>query len=104
MIPKILRKFGGIKSQRLATNPRRFCGDVGSKTADCHAGVTVRGRCWALEAGDCYIVLPRIRLFYETLVNKDKKVRPRPGGCARIYEKKAPQPTGPSRSRCVASI
>jgi hypothetical protein len=27
-IPKILGKFGGIKSQRLATNPRRFCGDL----------------------------------------------------------------------------
>src|SRR5215216_1225813 len=39
-----------------------------------------------------------------TSVNKGKKERTPPGGCARIHEKKAPQPTEPSRSRCGASI
>jgi hypothetical protein len=33
---------------------------------------------------------------YETLVHKVKKGSKRPGGCARKYEKKAPQLTGPS--------
>jgi hypothetical protein len=63
LVAEILGKFGGIKSQPLATNPRRFCGDVESQTAEFHHVMNFRRMCWASEVGDCYSVLPRIRLL-----------------------------------------
>jgi DNA-binding XRE family transcriptional regulator len=69
---EFLRKFGGIKSQPLATNPRRFCGDVGSRAADCHCVVTIRSRHRSLEAGACNGVLRRTPIP-RTPVNKGKK-------------------------------
>jgi hypothetical protein len=60
-IPEILGKFVGIKSQRLATNPRYKRGEVGHRLS-LHAGVRSRVRVKASVAGgDCYSVLPRIR-------------------------------------------
>jgi hypothetical protein len=60
---KFSGKFGGIKSQQLATNPRRFFSDVGSRTADRPGARTIWRFCWPLEDGACYSVLPGISLI-----------------------------------------
>ena len=65
--PEILGKPDGIKSQPLATNPRRVCGDLGRLSG----AVGFKGPPWPLEGartgGDCYRELlrrplPRTRL------------------------------------------
>jgi hypothetical protein len=84
MIPKVLRKFGGIKSQQLATNPRYKRGEVNHRLS-LHAGVRSRVRVKAaIVDGDCYSVLPGIPLT-GTWVNKGKKVSTTAKDSSRIH-------------------
>jgi hypothetical protein len=62
-VTEILRKFGGIKSQQLATIPRHKRGEVGHRLS-LHAGVRCRVRVKpAVIDEDCYSVLRGIRLL-----------------------------------------